>query len=45
MINDAYNLNIKILPYETEKVDKTLTTIYDINSLFNIPDLETQIIR
>jgi dTDP-4-dehydrorhamnose reductase len=44
MINDAYNLNIKILPYETEKVDKTLTTIYDINSLFNIPDLETQII-
>jgi dTDP-4-dehydrorhamnose reductase len=43
MINDVYNLNIKILPYETEKVDKTLTTIYDINSLFNIPDLKKQI--
>lgn len=43
MINEIYDLNINILPFETEKVDKTLTTIYESNSLFNIPDLEEQI--
>jgi dTDP-4-dehydrorhamnose reductase len=27
MINEVYNLNIKINPFETENVDKTITTI------------------
>jgi dTDP-4-dehydrorhamnose reductase len=43
MINEIYDLNINIIPFETEKVDKTLTTIYKTNNLFNIPDLEEQI--
>jgi dTDP-4-dehydrorhamnose reductase len=45
MINEVYNLNIDVIPYETEKVDKTLTTIYDTNDLFDIPDLKEQIIK
>lgn len=44
IINTKYNLNIKINPFETDKsIDKTLTTIYDINKIFNIPDLNDQI--
>ena len=43
LINDAYKLNIKINPFETEKIDKTITTIYNTNSLFDIPDLKEQI--
>ena len=43
MINEVYDLTIKIIPYETEKVDKTITTIYESNKLFNIPDLKEQI--
>ena len=45
MINESYNLNIKIIPWETEKIDKTLTTIYETNNLFNIQDLNNQIIN
>lgn len=43
MINEIYNLNIKVIPYETEKVDKTITTTYDTNNLFNVQDLKKQI--
>jgi dTDP-4-dehydrorhamnose reductase len=43
MINEVYDLNITVLPFQTEKVDKTLTTIYETNNLFNIPDLKEQI--
>jgi dTDP-4-dehydrorhamnose reductase len=43
MINEVYNLDINITPFETEKVDKTITTVYDTNSLFDIPDLKIQI--
>ena len=43
MINDSYNLNIIINKYYTEKVDKTINTIYDTNNQFNIPDLKQQI--
>lgn len=40
MINDIYDLNIKINKYETEKVDKTLKSNYLI---FDIPNLSIQI--
>lgn len=43
LINEVYKLNIKINPFETEKVDKTLITIYNTNDLFNIIDLKKQI--
>lgn len=43
IINDVYELNINVVPVETEKVDKTLTTIYPENVKFNIPDLNEQI--
>jgi len=43
MIDEVYNLGIQIKPFETEKVDKTITTVYETNSLFNIPDLKEQI--
>lgn len=42
MINEIYNLNIKINPYETEKVDKTLNTIHDTTYSFKISDLKEQ---
>ena len=45
MINEVYNLNIKIKPFETEKVDKTITSVYETNSLFNVPDLKMQIVE
>lgn len=45
MINEAYDLNVKIIPNETEHVDKTITTIYPINQLCNIPDLKEQLIE
>ena len=42
MINDIYNLNIKINKLETENsVNKTITSMYDNN--FVIPDLFQQI--
>ena len=45
IINEVYNLNINIVPFETEKVDKTITTIYDTNISFSIPELKEQIIH
>lgn len=41
MINDLYELNIEIKEFETEKVDKSINTIY--NKIFEIPELEVQI--
>ena len=42
IINNIYNLNVKINKYKTdETIDKTLTSIY--NNLFKIPDLLVQI--
>lgn len=43
LINEIYNLNINIIPFETHKIDKTLTSIYGENNLFLIPDLQEQI--
>jgi dTDP-4-dehydrorhamnose reductase len=43
MINEVYNLTIKINQFHTEKVDKTLETIYNTNNIFKIPDLNEQI--
>jgi dTDP-4-dehydrorhamnose reductase len=43
IINEVYKLDILITPFETEKVDKTITSIYNTNSLFDIPDLKIQI--
>ena len=46
IINNIYNLNIKINEYETDKhVNKTLTTIFDTNSTFQLPDVKEQIIE
>ena len=44
MINNTYELNIIINPFETEfRSDKSISTIYEINNEFNIPDLKEQI--
>lgn len=44
IINEKYNLNIKINSFKTDKsIDKTLTTIYETNKIFNIPILNEQI--
>ncbi len=44
LINDEYNLNIKINKHETEtKVDKTLVSKYDTYKIFDIPSMEQQI--
>jgi len=43
MISDIYELNITVKEYDTEKVDKSLSTVYQI--LFNIPELNEQIIE
>lgn len=44
MINDIYNLNNTVEPIETETtVNKTLASIYDVNSQFNIPELSIQL--
>ena len=44
MINNTYELNIIINPFETEfRSDKSISTIYNINNEFNIPDLKEQI--
>ena len=43
MINDIYDLNIEIKEFSTQTVDKSITTIYETNNLFNIPELEIQI--
>ena len=41
MINDIYDLNIKVKEFDTEKVDKSLSTIYEV--AFNVPELREQI--
>lgn len=44
MINNAYKLNININPFDAEnEIDKSITTIYETNNEFNIPDLKEQI--
>lgn len=46
IINDVYKLNIKINKLDTELVtNKTLSTIYDENNIFKIPELKEQIIE
>jgi two-component SAPR family response regulator len=41
MISDIYELNIKVKEFDTERVDKILSTVYEVN--FNIPELREQI--
>jgi dTDP-4-dehydrorhamnose reductase len=41
MISDIYELNIKVKEYETEKVDKSLSTVYEVHR--NIPELKDQL--
>ena len=44
LINEVYNLDITVNKHQPEgTVDKTLTTIYDINEKFHIPCLNDQI--
>jgi len=44
LINNTYKLNNNIEKYNTENtINKTLKTIYNTNSLFDIPDLKVQI--
>lgn len=46
MINDTYKLNIKINKYAfPENNNKSLSTIYKENSMFNIPELSQQIME
>jgi len=46
IINTTYSLNITINKYETEKyINKSLNTIYYENAVFNIPELQEQIIE
>lgn len=43
-VNNIYDLHINICKYEAkEKIDKSLSTIYSTNDLFNIPSIEQQI--
>ena len=41
MISDIYDLNIKVKEYETEKVDKSLSTVYEVHGI--IPELKEQL--
>jgi dTDP-4-dehydrorhamnose reductase len=41
MISDIYELNIKVKEFDTEKVDKSLTTIYQVD--IQVPELLDQI--
>jgi dTDP-4-dehydrorhamnose reductase len=41
MISDIYELNIKVNEYDTEKVDKSLSTIYEVHGI--IPELKEQL--
>lgn len=44
LINQVYELNNIIKPIETPtSIDKTLTSIYEINSIFNIPEINIQL--
>ena len=43
-ISDIYELNIKVKEFDTDKVDKSLSTIYGAHeNIFDIPELEDQI--
>lgn len=42
-INKVYDLNIKIIPIQTQIINKTLSSIY--NMQFNIPDYDTQLLE
>jgi dTDP-4-dehydrorhamnose reductase len=44
IINEVYNLNIEIIEYTSQCVNKSLSTIFN-ESLFNIPDLHHQIMQ
>jgi dTDP-4-dehydrorhamnose reductase len=44
MINEIYNFKKNINIFYTEKIDKTLNSLYDINT-FNIPPIKEQIIE
>ena len=41
MISDIYELNIKLKEFDTEKVDKSLSTVYEVYG--NIPELREQL--
>jgi dTDP-4-dehydrorhamnose reductase len=41
IISDIYELNIKVKEYETEKVDKSLSTVYEVQGI--IPELKEQL--
>jgi dTDP-4-dehydrorhamnose reductase len=43
LINDIYELNIDIIPKEVDLCDRSLNTVYDANSEFNIPSLYDQL--
>jgi dTDP-4-dehydrorhamnose reductase len=43
MISDIYELNITVKEFDTEIVDKSLSTVYE--KFFNIPELKEQIIE
>lgn len=46
IIKDIYNLDIDIIKCNTPiTIDKTLSSIYDTNNMFNIPNLEQQILE
>lgn len=42
-INKVYDLNIKIIPIQTQIINKTLSSIYHMQ--FNIPDYDTQLLE
>lgn len=42
-INEIYNLNIKINKFQSNKIDKSLNSIYNTINLFNIPSIYEQI--
>lgn len=46
MISFVYNLNVTVTEHHTsENVDKTLASVHDTCKLFNIPELQTQLIE
>ena len=42
-MSQTKNCELNIEEFNTEKVDKSICTIYETNNLFNIPELEIQI--
>jgi len=43
LVNEIFNLNIDIKEWYTDKVDKSIISIYDTNNSFNIPELFEQV--